>query len=602
MPFRDDLLNPIPGENPGGENLRYAPVYDKIKEARREDDDAPQGDWQHARKTADYAQVIKLAGEALAKKSKDLQLAVWLTEAHIKTEGFSGLRSGLELIRGLIETYWDGLYPEIEDGEAELRAAPLDWLGSRSDSTLRNIPLTRNGLSWYRYKESLAAGFEAGADTSAKLEARNAAIADGKLTGEEWEEGFRSTPKAFYATLEETLDAVLESIEILSPLCEEKFGDSAPSFGSLRTTVEELRHAVHVFLQKKRELEPDAVAPSEEVAEEQPAEAETVGGWDTPAAEPKPKARKAALTAEPADKDDAFQRVVSVAQYLRREDPYSPTPYLLLRGLRWGELRACGTDIDQTLLDAPPTEIRQGVKKHSLEYDWPQVLELAETAMGMPCGRGWLDLQRYTCKALTEIGYPQIVQAIQSELNALIATYPGLPQTMLMDDTPAANPETQAWLKEIAAAPPEAPAPETAYSDAPVMEREASDSGVVELDANDLALEAARSGRPEEAINILTREVAAERSGRGRFQRRLQLAQLCIAIGHERIAHPILEQLAGEIDSRNLEGWEAPGMVAHTLALLYRCLDKMNTNPELKQQIYDRICRLDPMQALSCAR
>src|ERR1700733_8745824 len=102
MPLRDDLLNPIPGDNPSGENLRYAPVYDKIKEARREDDDAPQGEWQRERKTADPKQVIKLAGDALATKSKDLQLAAWLTEAALRMDGFSGLLAGITLIEGLI--------------------------------------------------------------------------------------------------------------------------------------------------------------------------------------------------------------------------------------------------------------------------------------------------------------------------------------------------------------------------------------------------------------------------------------------------------------------------------------------------------------------
>ena len=115
-------------------------------------------------------------------------------------------------------------------------------------------------------------------------------------------------------------------------------------------------------------------------------------------------------------------------------------------------------------------------------------------------------------------------------------------------------------------------------------------------------MEAVRAGRPQEGIEILTREAAAERSGRGRFQRRLQLAQLCMSIGYERIAHPILEQMAAEIDSRGLEGWETPAMVAQPLTLLYRCLAKMDTSPELKQKIYDRICRLDPMQALACGR
>ena len=81
MPLRDDLLNPIPGENPSGANLKYAPVYDQIKEARREEDDVEQGVWQRARKTADYPLVVKLASEALATKTKDVQVAAWLTEA-----------------------------------------------------------------------------------------------------------------------------------------------------------------------------------------------------------------------------------------------------------------------------------------------------------------------------------------------------------------------------------------------------------------------------------------------------------------------------------------------------------------------------------------
>ena len=92
-------------------NLRYAPVYDKIKEARRQDDEGPMGDWQRERKVADWTLVIKLASEAIATKSKDLQLAVWLTEALLNKEGFPGLQSGLNLLKSLVENFWDGLYP-----------------------------------------------------------------------------------------------------------------------------------------------------------------------------------------------------------------------------------------------------------------------------------------------------------------------------------------------------------------------------------------------------------------------------------------------------------------------------------------------------------
>src|SRR6185369_7959725 len=121
MPLVDDLLIPVPGSNPAGSDLRYDTVYDKIKEARHEDDDGPRGEGQGPRKAADFALVAKLAGDALATRSKDLQLAAWLTEAMLRREGFAGLRAGLGLLHALLTHFWDGLYPPLEDGDSELR-------------------------------------------------------------------------------------------------------------------------------------------------------------------------------------------------------------------------------------------------------------------------------------------------------------------------------------------------------------------------------------------------------------------------------------------------------------------------------------------------
>ena len=54
MPLRDDLLNPIPGDNPSGVSLRYERIYDQIKEARTEDDESiPVGAWQRQAKKAE---------------------------------------------------------------------------------------------------------------------------------------------------------------------------------------------------------------------------------------------------------------------------------------------------------------------------------------------------------------------------------------------------------------------------------------------------------------------------------------------------------------------------------------------------------------------
>ena len=56
------------------------------------------------------------------------------------------------------------------------------------------------------------------------------------------------------------------------------------------------------------------------------------------------------------------------------------------------------------MLEAPPTEVRQKLKRLAQEGQWEEVLNTAETAMAMPCGRGWLDLQRYVVRACEELG------------------------------------------------------------------------------------------------------------------------------------------------------------------------------------------------------
>lgn len=609
MPLRNDLLNPISGDNPAGENLRYAPVYDKIKEARREEEDLAQGDWTRERKVADWPLVIKLTSETLATRSKDLQLAAWLAEAMLRKEGVPGLREVLEVTRGLLENFWDGLYPELEDGDAEFRATPLQWIGDRLEQPVKKSPLTKKGLDWYRYKESRTVGTEEAASQSdQKKEAREQAIADGKITQEVFDQQFEETPKSFYVALLESFDGAMESLSVLSGICNEKFGDAAPSFGTLQRTLEEVRQTVYILLQAKREKEPDAPV----AAPEPEAEAEVSESSHAVAVEPagavaavRAPSRKGSLSAEPTDRDDAIARVVVAAKFLRQQDCYSPAPYLLLRGLRWGELHAAGDTIDQGMLAPPPTEMRQSLKRLAMDSNWTEVLETGETAMGMECGRGWLDLQRYIARACQELGsyYSPIRSAVISALRALLSDYPQLSELTLMDDTPVANAETQAWLKEEVVAASAAAAPDSWSAPAWQATAENASNGSAPLppDPFELAMQSARNGRPQEGIELLMRELAQERSGRARFLRKAQLAQLCVSTGHDGIAFPILQELAGEIERRKLEDWEAPDMVAHPLALLYRCLQREGS-PEEKQKLYGWICRLDPLQALNVSR
>ncbi len=605
MPLRDDLLTPIAGENPSGPSLRYDPVYDKIKEARREDDDAPQGDWQRERKSADFKLVIKLAGDAIATRSKDLQLAAWLTEASLRREGFSGLLEGITLLHGLVSEFWETVHPEIEDGDLEMRAAPLEWVGTYLEMPVRKTGITKSGLSYFKYKESRTVGYEEqAAENESKRTAREAAVADGKATAEDFDAASSATSTDQYGAWVAALDGSMEALDSLGELCNEKFEDFAPSFSKLRNALEEVRQVVNSIWQKRLDQEGRPPA-AEEAPEEDAAEAEqtyqpvsTSGG----AAAAPARARKTVAGLDPADADEAVLRLGAVAKYLRQADGYSPAPYLLLRGFRWGELRGYGAEPHYSVLAAPATETRQQIKQLFMDRSFAEMLEAAETAMAEPCGRAWLDLQRFVVRACEQYGYPAIAAAIKSEVKALIADLPELPNWTLADDTPTANGETKAWLNEFAHASNGASAVTTQTHSMRTDEPEETAAESRAPDMFELAMEQVRSGRAREGIEMLSADIYAQPSGRGRFQRKLQLAQLCLATGHEAVAQPILEQLTEMIDRHSLEEWEAVDTVAHPLAMLYRCLAKAEVDPEELRKLYARICRLDPVQALACGR
>src|ERR1044072_4000533 len=138
----DDLLQPIPGDNPAGESLRYEGTYDRIAEARREDDPKlSQGIYKTAHKRADWNRVSSVCVETLTTRTKDLQIAGWLLEAWLHRDGFAGVAKGLRVVAGMCELFWNELYPEIEGTDLEGRIAPFDWIEQKLSLKLKHIPL-----------------------------------------------------------------------------------------------------------------------------------------------------------------------------------------------------------------------------------------------------------------------------------------------------------------------------------------------------------------------------------------------------------------------------------------------------------------------------
>jgi type VI secretion system protein ImpA len=605
MPLREDILVPIPGENPSGADLRYDNkllVFDKIREARRQDDELDQGAWQSERKTANWPVVIKLAQDTLATTSKHLQLAAYLTEALLQTERFAGLRQGLDLLYRLSNDFWDTVHPAIDPEDPETRedrATPLAWVNTQLDFPLRSAPINNAGHSYINYKDSRVVGYEDQVKTDKDRKARSVMIENGKLAPEIFDKAFSETPKAFYAQAEKDLDTCLETIGKLDAFCDEKLENDSPGFGKIKTGLTDVRLVVHQLLDKKREKEPD---PVEAAPVEESATAETPAEGDQEGAPVAVSSAGIALVGEPADRRQAVGSIVAAAAFLRKREPFSPAPYLLLRGLRWGELRSAASLVDSPLLEAPPTELRQQIKRLALGKKWAELLEAGEQAMAQPGSRAWLDMQRLSVAACTALGkeYLSIATAIQSELRALLNDLPELLDVTLLDDTPAANPETKAWLQSLSAAPQNAPTEENETAAEIRAHRNGAPTWLAPaVDGYALAQDALAAGQEEKAFAIMRAEVSRQRSGRRRFRRTMQMVELAIAAGKDGIAQPLLEDIAALIENHKLDAWEEPEQMASDLIKLMRYSKKIQGSSSDKQKLFDRICRLDPVQALS---
>lgn len=333
------LLAPIPGDHPAGESLFYTDTYDAIKEARRADDTLEQGEWQRDLKTADWPAVMTLTTDVLATRSKDLQIASWLAEALVQRHHFAGLRDGLRLLYGLHAHFWAGLYPEVEDGDLETRVVVLECLNRVLPPVIRHTPVTQGeGYSWRHWQESRQVD-NLGRQNQ---EAQAAAVADGKITGEQFDKSVAATSRAYYETLLADVCESREAYQQLEQVLDETFGRQAPSLLDIRQAIEECRSLLESIVQQKRELEPDpepvAVnsADAADLLAARAVAAEAPGG--PPARGTATPARGAQVSLEPADRADALVRLTAVAAYFRRAEPQSPAIYLIERAVRWVQM------------------------------------------------------------------------------------------------------------------------------------------------------------------------------------------------------------------------------------------------------------------------
>ena len=322
------LLAPISPDNAVGLDLRQEAspqsIYSRIRDARKAaraaersnlfDDNSTEAD-EH------WRLVFVLAPQILKDSSKDLEIACWYTESLIRKAGFSGLRDGFSLIRQLVETHWDGLYPLPDDDGIETRVAALTGLNGEGAEGVLIVPIrtthiTEGGqtgpYSYWQYKQALDA------QRLTDEQGRADQISKNGFSLDDIQNAVEQSSTDFYINLRDDVRDALGEYKRLGQLLIERCGvhDSPPTSNIVNILTDTLGAITHIARHKLPEPESEAMGG---VAGESSASGSAAGGPINTRAE-------------------ALKQLSHISQFFRRTEPHSPLSYIIEKAVRWGDM------------------------------------------------------------------------------------------------------------------------------------------------------------------------------------------------------------------------------------------------------------------------
>ncbi|MGG5812357.1 type VI secretion system protein TssA [Falsiroseomonas sp. CW058] len=332
------LLAPLPaGEGGAGEDLRtdYSPAspYQRLRDARgaaRAEERARDSEGDTESVPAEgWRDVSRIGQEVLAARSKDFEVAAWLTEALVRHHGLAGVAAGAKLIAGLCDAFWATGFPAAEEEGLEDRNSAIGGLaGAGADGTimqpLRRLALFRraDGTPLGLYQWDQAEETEGIANEERKQARRDAGVPELATL-----EAEARLDRAYLAGTARGAAAALDAWRAMETTLETWFGGDAPA---TRNVTRLLERMIEVATRL-------GGAEAAGAGAEDPAEAATaaaVGGAAPAAAAAAGAAAGGALRT----RDDALRELGRVAEFFRRTEPHSPLAYTLEEAVRRGRM------------------------------------------------------------------------------------------------------------------------------------------------------------------------------------------------------------------------------------------------------------------------
>ena len=286
---------------------------------------------------------------SLLERSKDLRIVVVLLQVLPNTDGLPGFADGLSLLRGLLETFWDSLYPLMDDGDPFERGGVLSSVADRSEAgndlsdtqgmlaySFRRLTLFRDlklGPVCLRDIKQAQQRWKYGGQPARPL---NAQQIEGALSNSDNQATLQTTA-GLLRRVDEDVNAIAEQLATLI-----QDPQDLPTFQQLSAEIEEARRLVEASVS-------GGATPPDEAADasQAPDGAAVVAGTVTVASAAPP-----APPGEINSREDVAEAIDRICDYYNRCEPSSPVPLLLQRARRLAAL-----SFMEILADLAPTGV-----------------------------------------------------------------------------------------------------------------------------------------------------------------------------------------------------------------------------------------------------
>jgi type VI secretion system protein ImpA len=155
----NSVLEPVSADAPCGPDLEMGsdPEFAELERMVIGKAEQQIGDTIVPAQEPDWKQVQRKSMDVL-KRSKDLRPAVHLTRSLLRTDAWVGLAHGLKILQGLVDTYWDSLYPSLDPDDDNDPTMRLNILNTLADTAvlaaIRTTPLiSSRSLGRYSLKD-----------------------------------------------------------------------------------------------------------------------------------------------------------------------------------------------------------------------------------------------------------------------------------------------------------------------------------------------------------------------------------------------------------------------------------------------------------------